>query len=137
VSALRVVSALEARLPGTNIRLLGPPAAVVELHRPVTRAVAALRAAAISVLLFIGAALAIINFHTDVSMPQVQRSIYRLIVGHAVERPLALQIPYSLGVGLGVLLFFRGLGRNPGEAGPLELEADVYRRKLDDYYRHS
>lgn len=57
-------------------------------------------------LLFIGSGLAIMNFHEDVSMQQVQQRLYRVITGKEVEKPLWFQIPYSLGLGLGMILFF-------------------------------
>ena len=56
-------------------------------------------------LLFIGAALAIIYFHEDVSMQQVHQRLYYMITGEFNAQPLLFQIPYSLGLGLGMVLF--------------------------------
>ena len=56
-------------------------------------------------LLFIGAALAIIYFHEDVSMQQVHQRLYYMITGEFKAQPLLFQIPYSLGLGLGMVLF--------------------------------
>lgn len=56
-------------------------------------------------LLFIGSGLAIMNFHHDVSMQEVHQRIYYLITGIENKKPLLLQIPYSFGLGFGMILF--------------------------------
>jgi len=57
-------------------------------------------------LLFLGAITAIINFHSDVDMKQAHSTIYKIITGEESDRPLLLQIPYSLGLGVGMSIFF-------------------------------
>ncbi|HVB09456.1 MAG TPA: stage V sporulation protein AA, partial [Bacillota bacterium] len=89
-------------------------------------------AAAAWLLLLVGATMTILNFHADVNMPAAHRELYRLLTGHTVAHPLLLEVPYALGVGIGVLLFFRPRG---GEPGPLDLEAARYERSLHAYLR--
>jgi stage V sporulation protein AA len=88
-----------------------------------------------AVLFVFGGAMAIMNFHADVSMAAVHEQLYFLLTGERVARPLWMQIPYSLGVGLGILLFFNLL-RKPGpqpEPSPLELEMYLYGRNMDQF----
>ncbi len=87
------------------------------------------------VLLFIGAGLAIMNFHEDVSMQQVHQRIYRIVTGEENPQPLLLQIPYSFGLGLGMILFFNHLfkKRINEEPSPLEVEIFNYQLDLDQY----
>ncbi len=87
------------------------------------------------VLLFIGAGLAIMNFHEDVSMQQVHQRIYRIVTGDENPQPLLLQIPYSFGLGLGMILFFNHLfkKRINEEPSPLEVEIFNYQLDLDQY----
>jgi stage V sporulation protein AA len=86
-------------------------------------------------LLFIGAGLAIMNFHEDVSMQQVHQRIYKIVTGKSNEQPLLLQIPYSLGLGLGMVLFFNHLfkKRINEEPSPLEVEIFNYQLDVDQY----
>jgi stage V sporulation protein AA len=86
-------------------------------------------------LLFCGAALTIMNFHEDVSMREVHQKIQELITGVSVEKPLLFQIPYSLGLGLGMILFFNHLfkKRINEEPSPLEVEMFNYQQDLDRY----
>ncbi len=86
-------------------------------------------------LLFIGAGLAIMNFHEDVSMQAVHQRIYKIVTGKENAQPLILQIPYSLGLGLGMVLFFNHLfkKRINEEPSPLEVEMFNYQLDLDQY----
>lgn len=86
-------------------------------------------------LLFIGAGLAIMNFHEDVSMLQVHQRIHKIVTGKENAQPLLLQIPYSIGLGLGMILFFNHLfkKRINEEPSPLEVEMFNYQLDLDHY----
>lgn len=89
-------------------------------------------------LLFIGAAMTIMNFHYDVSMQQVQQKLHLLVTGEENEFPLWIQIPYSLGLGIGTLLFFNHFfnKRFNEEPSPLEVEIHNYQQDLDNYLSH-
>lgn len=86
-------------------------------------------------LLFIGAGLAIMNFHEDVSMQAVHQKIYKMVTGKTNDYPLLLQIPYSIGLGLGMILFFNHLFKKKinEEPSPLEVEIFNYQLDLDQY----
>jgi stage V sporulation protein AA len=86
-------------------------------------------------LLFFGSAMAIMNFHDDVSMRNVQEKLYTLITGHKEPKPLLFQIPYSIGLGLGMILFFNHIFRKRinEEPSPLEVEMFNYQMDLDSY----
>ncbi|MDQ0157230.1 stage V sporulation protein AA [Robertmurraya andreesenii] len=86
-------------------------------------------------LLFFGSALAIIYFHEDVSMQATQQKIYTIITGRVEARPLIFQIPYSIGLGLGMILFFNHVFRKRlnDEPSPLEVEMFNYQQDLDRY----
>ena len=81
------------------------------------------------------ATLAIIYFHEDVSMQQVHQRLYYMITGEFNAQPLLFQIPYSLGLGLGMVLFFNHVfqKRINEEPSPLEVEMFQYQQSLDQY----
>jgi stage V sporulation protein AA len=86
-------------------------------------------------LLFFGAVLTIMNFHEDVSMQSVHQKIYLMITGKKVEKPLLFQIPYSIGLGVGMIIFFNHVfkKRLNEEPSPLEVEMFNYQQDLDQY----
>lgn len=91
----------------------------------------------VCILLFVGSAMAIINFHADVSMPTVHQQIFKLLTGEENRNPLILQIPYSIGIGLGMTLFFNHFfkKRFNREPSPLEMEMFLYEENINKYVR--
>ncbi len=75
------------------------------------------------------------NFHEDVSMRIVHQKIFKTITGLEDDKPLLLQIPYSIGLGLGMILFFNHVFRKRinEEPSPLEVEMFNYQQDLDQY----
>ena len=87
------------------------------------------------IILFIGTAMTIMNFHYDVSMQEVQQRIHYLFTGRREEFPLWIQIPYSLGLGVGMILFLNHWfkKRLNEEPSPLEIEIFNYQKDIDNY----
>lgn len=92
-----------------------------------------IRVALVCIILFLGAAMAIINFHADVDMKKSHATLLRIITGKGNENLLFLQIPYSLGIGIGVAVFYNKLIPNysKSEPSPLELEVDSFRKEIE------
>lgn len=86
-------------------------------------------------LLFIGSMFTIMNFHEDVSMQDVHQKIYKIVTGKDEDKPLLFQIPYSIGLGLGMIIFFNHVfkKRLNEEPSPLEVEMFNYQQDLDQY----
>lgn len=117
-----------------DIQAIGPSQTIIEIV-PKQRGSNIILFVVVWLLLFIGSALTIMNFHEDVSMPAVHQKLYRLITGSDTERPLLLQVPYSFGLGLGMILFFNHffMKRFNDEPSPLEVEMFNYQQDLDRY----
>jgi stage V sporulation protein AA len=73
------------------------------------------------------------NFHADVSMPLVHQRVYYLLTGKVEKNPLVLQIPYSIGVGMGLLVFFNHAFKRKfnEEPSPLEVEMFLYQQNIN------
>ncbi|WCN36844.1 stage V sporulation protein AA [Aneurinibacillus uraniidurans] len=134
VDMMHVIRAVRAVVPDADVHGIGAGQMLVEIESP-KRPANLLLVAFVWLVLFIGSALAIMNFHTDVSMQEVHQRVYELVTGHKSEHPFILQIPYSIGVGAGMILFFNHLFRKRfnEEPSPLELEMFLYQQNLDDY----
>lgn len=134
IDVMHVMKALMNVVPQDDIQSLGPSQTIVEVVYEEKRW-GYLYVPIVWLLLFIGSGLAIMNFHEDVSMQQVQQRLYRVITGKEVEKTLWFQIPYSLGLGLGMILFFNHFfkKRINEEPSPLEVEMFQYQQSLDQY----
>ncbi len=134
IDVMKVIEIIQQKASHVQINLLGSGQTLVEIiyekkkGHPIFFGL-------VWLLLFIGAALAIIYFHEDVSMQQVHQRLYYMITGEFNAQPLLFQIPYSLVLGLGMVLFFNHVfqKRINEEPSPLEVEMFQYQQSLDQY----
>ncbi|APJ11562.1 stage V sporulation protein AA [Bacillus safensis] len=131
---MHVVKTIKKTWPDIDIQTVGGSEAIVEIDTG-KRQISPVLFVFVWLLLFVGAALAIMNFHEDVSMRLVHIRLYEMITGKTVEHPYLLQIPYSFGLGFGMILFFNHVfkKRLNEEPSPLEVEMFKYQLDLDHY----
>ncbi len=91
----------------------------------------ALRAVIAFLLLLIGSAFAITWFHADVDMEKAQMEMYRMISGRKPSSEMLIAVPYALGVGLGVALYYAMIGRR-GSISPLDIKLKSYRKSAEE-----
>ncbi|KFN01913.1 stage V sporulation protein AA [Bacillus clarus] len=134
IDVMKVIEIIQQKMEHIQINLLGSGQTLVEIIYD-RKNVNPIFFGLVWTLLFVGAALAIIYFHEDVSMQQVHQRLYYMITGEVNEQPLLFQIPYSLGLGLGMVLFFNHVfqKRINEEPSPLEVEMFQYQQSLDQY----
>ncbi|WP_100398469.1 stage V sporulation protein AA [Bacillus sp. FJAT-44742] len=134
IDIMDVLFLLRTRHPDLDVQSLGPVNTIIEVDRG-KRPPSLLFVSFVWFLLFVGAGLAIMNFHEDVSMLEVHQKIFTIITGNEVSAPWLLQIPYSFGLGLGMILFFNHLFRKRinEEPSPLEVEMFNYQQDMDRY----
>ncbi len=134
IDSTRVIKAIRSINQNLEIQIIGPAQTIIEVifkKKNVSIPIFLL----VWLLLFIGSALTIMNFHEDVSMQAVHQKLYKIITGKEVEKPLIFQIPYSIGLGLGMIIFFNHVfkKRFNEEPSPLEVEVFSYQQALDQY----
>ncbi|MDQ0257714.1 stage V sporulation protein AA [Evansella vedderi] len=134
IDSMMVVRIIQEYSQGVDIQVIGPTQTVIYLEQKV-KPFRPILFLLVWLLLFIGAGLAIMNFHEDVSMREVHVKISEVITGAETEHPLWLQIPYSLGLGLGMVLFFNHVFRKRimEEPSPMEVEMFNYEENMDRY----
>lgn len=134
LDVMKVIPILTNVVEQINIEIIGQTQTIVEVvYKKIGVSIPLF--ILIWLLLFFGAALAIMNFHEDVSMQAVHQRIYKIITGKENIKPLIFQIPYSIGLGLGMILFFNHVfkKRLNEEPSPLEVEMFNYQQDLDRY----
>ncbi|UCZ54699.1 stage V sporulation protein AA [Bacillus shivajii] len=134
IDVMNVVKVIQKEIPEADIQVIGPTQTILLLKEE-KKPIKPLLFVLVWLLLFIGAGLAVMNFHEDVSMQEVHIKLHERIVGERVEHPLWLQIPYSIGLGLGMILFFNHIFKKKfnEEPSPMELEMFNYEENIDRY----
>jgi stage V sporulation protein AA len=134
IDVMKVIRLISSLIENADVQTIGPAQTIVEVvlkKKQMTLPFFIL----IWFLLFFGSAMAIMNFHDDVSMRSVQEKLYKIITGVEDSKPWIFQIPYSIGLGLGMILFFNHVfqKRINEEPSPLEVEMFNYQMDLDNY----
>lgn len=134
IDSFLIIEHLNNIYPDLEIQLIGPEHTIIRIEKN-RKVPSILWTMLVWILLFIGTAMTIINFHYDVSMQEVQQKIHFLFTGEQNEFPLWIQIPYSFGLGAGMLVFFNHWfnKRFNEEPSPLEVEIFNYQQSLDNY----
>ena len=134
IDALDIIKILKNKYPQLQFEIVGEPHTLliiektIKRKRPIVFVICWL-------ILFFGSGLAIMNFHSDVNMYETQVRVVQLLTGERIERPLWFQIPYSIGIGVGMLLFFNHAfkRRKNEEPNPLEVEMYLYQENVNSY----
>ena len=81
---------------------------------------------------FSGAAFAIMTFNNDVNVTSVFGEIYLLVMGQEADGATALEISYSVGLALGILIFFNHFAKwkMNSDPTPLEVEMRLYEENI-------
>ena len=137
VSVIDVIKAVTAALPGHSVNNVGEMDTMVSVKAkpPKKRAVVKwLKVALVSLILFTGATSAIMAFHTDSQMGTVFQRYHKIFFGEEVEKPYIINIPYSIGLAVGIIVFFNHFtGRRiTKQPTPIEVEMATYEKDLED-----
>ena len=81
---------------------------------------------------FCGAAFAIMTFNNDVSVTDAFDQIYLLVTGTSSDGFTILEISYSIGLGLGIVVFFNHFAhwKITTDPTPLEVEMRLYEENV-------
>ncbi|WP_338451738.1 stage V sporulation protein AA [Niallia oryzisoli] len=134
IDVMQVIAKIAQFDSSIDVQVLGPSQTIVEVVDR-KKKVSPILFILTWFLLFFGSMLTIMNFHEDVSMQTVHQKLYKMMTGQDNEKPLMFQIPYSIGLGLGMIIFFNHVfkKRLNEEPSPLEVEMFNYQQDLDQY----
>lgn len=92
------------------------------------------KSACIGLVIFFGSGFSIMAFHNDIGIVDLFAQIYEQVVGSAPERIGGLEIGYSIGLALGILIFFNhfSLKKREDDPTPLQVEVSKYEQDVED-----
>ena len=92
-----------------------------------------MKVAVVAMTLFIGSAITIMAYHEDVALLKVFRSIHEMLTGIKTDNPNWISIPYSLGIGVGIIVFYNqfGVRKLTNDPTPIQIEMNKYDTDID------
>ncbi|MEG2349069.1 MAG: stage V sporulation protein AA [Hungatella sp.] len=87
---------------------------------------------AVSIVSFCGAAFAIMTFNNDVNVGEVFGEIYQMVMGEASDGFTVLEVTYSVGLALGIVVFFNHFAswKINTDPTPIEVEMRLYEENV-------
>lgn len=135
ISVLKLVELMEKECPGIEVVPLGEPDVLVEWVSVDRRKGTAvwLKAAFVCLVSFFGTAFTIMAYHNDVGINEVFGQLYRLVMNREPQGINVLEISYSVGLFLGIVVFFNHVGgrRLTSDPTPIEVAMRKYEEDVD------
>ena len=130
ISILKVIEEIGKSFPNVSVENIGEADVLVEQvdvdkHKgPVQTA----KIVFVSAIAFFGTAFTIMAFHNDIGINDVFSKVYEMVMGQASDGYGMLELSYSIGLAVGIILFFNHIGgrRITKDPTPIEVEMRIY-----------
>ncbi len=135
ISILEVIRLIHGFVPDTEIVSLGENDIVIEFvkSKKQSKIWIVLKVFFVSLICFFGTAFTIMAFHNDIDVVGLFEKIYELF-GVPYSGGLGvLEIGYSLGLGVGIIVFYNHIGKRriTKDPTPLEVEMRIYENDVN------
>lgn len=135
ISILHVIEEIEKACPGASVESLGEADVLVEWinvdrHKGFVQWCKLFFVALVS---FFGTAFTIMAFHNDIGINDVFLKIHEMVMGVPGDGYGILELSYSAGLAVGIIVFFNHIGgrRITKDPTPIEVEMRVYEKDVN------
>lgn len=136
ISVLKIIELIEDACPGVTVENLGWTEVLIEqihvnAHKGWQQGAKIVLVSAVS---FFGTAFTIMAYHNDIGIADVFTRIHEIVMGNEPTGVSALEVAYSAGLALGIIVFFNHVGgrRLTKDPTPIEVEMRIYEKDVND-----
>ena len=135
ISSLKMVELMEQTCPNITVQIVGEPDVLVEWvdvnrHKGWQQW---LKIVLVCLVSFFGTAFTIMAYHNDVGINEVFTEVYRMVMNREPGGLNVLEVSYSVGLTLGIIVFFNHVGgrRITKDPTPIEVALRNYEEDVD------
>lgn len=135
VSSLKLIELMEDTCPGISVQVIGEADVLLEWvdvnkHKAWQQWP---KVALVCLVSFFGTAFTIMAYHNDVGINEVFTELSRIILNNEPEGFSLMEIAYSIGLALGIIVFFNHVGgrRLTKDPTPIEVAMKNYEKDVD------
>ena len=136
LSVLRIIEKIHEEYPDLQVECFGSPDLIVtyEEEREENYVLQGIKVGLVSAITFVGAAFSIMTFNNDVDVPKLFSQIYEQVIGEPKAGFSVLEISYSIGIVMGILIFFNHFGKKrfTVDPTPIEVEMRTYENEIQN-----
>lgn len=127
VSVLRIIECIHEKYPGIEIQNMGEADIIITYEDQKTPPLAwhLLKTVFVVAVTFCGAAFSIMAFNNDVDVTKLFGQIYELVTGQRTDGFTIIEITYSIGLTVGILIFFNHFGKKRFTVDPTPMEVQM------------
>ena len=127
ISLLKIIDLIHEQYPKVEIQNLGESDVIVTYENQKTPPMIwhLLKTAVVTVIIFCGSAFSIMAFNNDVDVSKLFGQIYELVIGKESNGFTILEIMYSVGLVVGILIFFNHFGKKRFTVDPTPMEVQM------------
>lgn len=133
-SVLKIIELIGQEFPNVEIQNIGEKDFVVEyVPKEEPKWLLYLKTAVLCVLIFFGSAFTIMTFNNDVGVGEVFMDFYQQVMGVESDGFTVLEVCYSIGLFLGIMIFFNHVGHKKitHDPTPIQVEMRTYEKDVD------
>lgn len=134
VSVLLLVEKIHEIYPDLEVQNLGESDVVVSYHgKKQSKSLEILKISFVSAVSFFGSMFAMMTFNEDVSTRETFDKLYTWVMASEPPGISILEITYSIGVSVGIIVFFNHIGKKyiTNEPSPVEVEMAGYEQQVN------
>jgi stage V sporulation protein AA len=135
LSILKVIEEIEKVCPNVSVESIGEADVLLEYidvnkHKGFVQWA---KLAFVALISFFGTAFTIMAFHNDIGINAVFEKVYEMVMGQPSDGYSILELSYSIGLAVGITVFFNHIGgrRITKDPTPIEVEMRTYERDVN------
>ncbi len=127
VSILKIIQLIEENYPGAAVLSIGAADTLIEWVQVKKNNMAAqiIKVIIAGGVSFFGTAFTIMAFHNDVSINNVFSKFYEMVMGQPSNGYTVLEVAYSVGLALGIIIFYNHIGGRRITKDPTPIEVAI------------
>lgn len=134
ISITKIITMIQEIYPDASVQNIGETDALVELvnvdkHKG---SVQGLKIAFVAAVSFFGTSFTIMSYHNDIGISSIFEKFYIMVMGNPGNSAV-LEVSYSIGLALGIIIFFNHIGgrRITKDPTPIEVEMRIYEAQVN------
>lgn len=133
-SILKVIDRIHQDYPNVEIVNCGESDFIVEFQKSTIKSpiIEKIKLILIAIIVFFGSAFTIMTFHIDISIQKIFSRFYEQLMGTTKPVITELEISYSIGLAVGIIVFFNHFSKKKisKDPTPIEVEMKKYNKDL-------
>lgn len=126
-SILKIIEIILKAYPGTQVINMGETDFIVDYKPPKKPSPIweVAKTVLVCLVVFFGAAFSIMTFNADVSVSDVFNNTYALVLGEGAEHGKVVEIAYSIGLPIGIIVFYNHFSRFKIHTDPTPIQVEM------------